>query len=346
MRQLAIYSFVNAKIRAMLSYLIEPSFFDSLLASRDIYEAAEGLKKTPYKEIIGQLDLERLDLKVLEKECLRRDVAIFEKVSESLSAKREKQLVGLFLERYEIEELKVALRIWHKKADADIDDYIIRRQISRDIDFKKIVGSGTIEEIIILLDDTPYKKPLLAARERFKERSSVFYLEVALDVDYYTRLFALVDTLSSTDRKIARGILGVAVDIENINWLIRLRKYYALGMGQMLDWVLPGGTWITKETVRHLYASDGLPKVVESVALGPYAAIREMVEENVGSIEKFLYEFLFREIKRALSGFPFTIGTVLGYLLLKQNETKNVISLLNAKNLGLSKQEIEQLITL
>ena len=329
----------------MLSCLIEPDDFDALLGAGDIYEAAEGLKKTPYRDIIDALDPDRPDLKALEKECLLRDIAVYRKVCESLPAGREKEFVALFIERYELEELKVALRIWHKKAAVNLDDYIILPTIVRPIDFKKLVSCATIEEIIILLDETPYKKPLLSAREKFKERASVFYLEIALDADYYARLFALADTLHSADRKIARGILGVAVDIENINWLIRLRTYYALGMGQMLDWVLPGGTWITRDAVRSFYSGDGLPRVVESVALGPYAAIREIAEDNAGAIGKFLYEFLYRRIKRTLAGFPFTIGTVLGYLLLKHNETRNVISLLNAKKLGLGRQELEQLIT-
>ena len=178
-------------------------------------------------------------------------------------------------------------------------------------------------------------------------KGGVLVVNSSLPIKELAERFAFEGKLGAVNATdIARKILGVAVDIENINWLIRLRKYYALGMGQMLDWVLPGGSRITKDTVRSFYASDGLTKVVESVALGPYAAIRQMVEENASEIEKFLYEFLFREIKRALSGFPFTIGTVLGYLLLKQNETRNVISLLNAKKLGLSKQELEHLITL
>jgi len=346
MRQLAKYSFANAKIRAMLSYLLEPAVFSFLLETKDVYELVEALKKTPYKEIVEDIDQDKLDLNGLEKKFLKADIVAYRKVYGALSTKPEKEFTALLLERYELEELKVALRIWHKKALVDLDDYIIEPNICYPIDFKKISLAATIEEVILLLDETPYKKPLLKVKEKFKERNSSFYLEAALDVDYYTRLNNQVSRLCGSDQKVAHKILGVAVDIENINWLIRLRKYYSLGMGEMLEWFIPGGERINQEVIRKFYTTDGLTKVVESVAFGPYARIKDLVEENVALIENFLYEFLSREVKAALSGFPFTIGTVLGYLILKHRETRNIISLFNAKHYGWKRQEIQPLLSL
>jgi len=330
----------------MLSYLIDPATFDSLLDAKDIYEVIEGLRKTAYKNIIEHADLENISLQALEKELLGYDLRMYRKVEDALSTQREKEFVGLLRERYELEELKVILRVWHKKLPLIWEDYIIEKNISFDIDFKKIVSSQSIEEIILLLDHTPYKTALLKVKDKFKDRNSTFYLEAALDVEYYKRLAGCIDKFSSADRRIARKILSVEVDVENINWLIRLRKYYSLGMGEMLEWVIPGGEWINKETVRNLYVTDGLTKVVESVALGPYVRIKDLIQENALLIESFLYDFLLREVKRALTGFPFTIGTVLGYLILKHKETRNIISLLNAKYYGWRKEQIVPLLNI
>ncbi len=346
MRQLAKYSFANAKIRAMLSYLIDPATFNSLLDAGDIFEVFEGIKKTPYKSIIEHIDLGSINLQTLEKEFLAYDLKVFRKVQDALSTAREKDFVALLRERYELEELKVILRIWHKKLPVIWEDYIIEPNISFDIDFKKIISSQSIEEIILLLDHTPYKTALLKVKDKFKDRNSTFYLEAALDVDYYKRLIACIEKFSPVDRRIARRILGVEIDVENINWLIRLRKYYSLGMGEMLEWVIPGGDRINKETVRNFYTSDGLTKFVESVALGPYVKIKDLIEENAILIENFLYGFLLREVRRALTGFPFTIGTVIGYLILKHKESKNIISLLNAKHYGWHKEEIVPLLNI
>ncbi|MDP2922845.1 MAG: V-type ATPase subunit [Candidatus Omnitrophota bacterium] len=346
MRDLAKYSFANAKIRAMLSYLIDPAQFSRLLQAKDIYEILDLLKGTLYAESFKTMEKEKIDLQKIEMQLLRNDLNVHRKIYNALSSQREKYFISLLIERYELEELKVILRLWHKKVNANIEDYILDNNIKFEIDFKKIISAQNIEEIIILLDHTPYKAPLLSGREKFKERNSSFYLEAALDADYYQRLIRATDDFSSLDRKIAQKILGVEIDIENINWLVRLRKYYSLGIGEMIDLVIAGGERINKSTVRGFYVSDGLGKIIESLARGPYAKLKDLFEGNIYFLEQFLYEVLSREIRKALAGFPFTIGIAFGYLVLKRKETQNIISLLYAKNLGLKVEETEHLLNI
>jgi len=341
MRELAKYSFINAKIRAMLSFLISPELFSRILDSKDTYEAAELLKDSPYyRDIVEKIASHMPDLPIPEKYFLKNDLEIFRKIHNAISTKKEKGLVLLFIERYELEQLKVALRIWHKKAPVNLEDFVLGERISFDIDYQKIVYSQNIEEIILLLDHTPYKKPLLKYRERFKDKGSIFYLEAGLDIDYYERLFSVIDKLSSRDRDIARKVMGIQIDIENINWLIRMRKYYHLAAGDMLEWIIPGGNRINKDNVISLYTTNGLTKIVDSVALGPYAKLRDLAEDSANLMENFLHQILLKEVKKALSGFPFTIGSILGFLILKKGETGNIISSIYAKNLGWKKDEV------
>lgn len=346
MRQLAKYSFVNAQIRAMLSSLLDEARVNALLEAKDIGEAVDILKKTPYGPLFQDADKDISRMREVEKALICRDVGIYKKIKESLPGKPEKEMVELLLQAYEIEELKVLLRIWHNKSEVPWEEHIVCPRICFDIDFKKLMCSQTIEEIILLLDHTPYKGALMSAREKYKAANASFYLEAGLDVDRNRRLLACIDKFTALDRKVASKILGIEVDIENINWLVRLRKYSSLGIGDMLDWLIPGGQWITKDSVRRYYTSDGLTKVVESISLGPYAKVKDLIRDNVFLMENFLYDFLLREIKRVLAGFPFTIGTVMGYLILKRKETRNILSILQAKQFGWRKEEIEPFLKL
>jgi len=347
MRELATYSFINAKIRAMMSFLASPVLFSRMLEAEDFYKALDILKESPYhKGAIESIPKEITDLRVIEKQFIKNDLNIYRKIYKSLPGKREKYLMGLFIEKYELEQLKVALRIWNQKTPVNVDEFILGEKISFDIDYKKIIYAPNIEEIILLLDDTPYKKPVLSARGRFKEKGSAFYLEASLDMDYYQRLLSCVELLSARDQEIAKRVIGIEIDTENINWLIRMRKYYGMAAGDILEWVIPGGARIDKENIISFYTTDGLTKMVDSVALGPYARIKDMIEENISLIENFLHEILLKEIKRALSGYPFTVAVILGYIVLKRNETKNIISLLYAKNLGWKKDETNALLNI
>ncbi len=344
MRDLATYSYANARIRALLSYLLSQPFFSRLLEAKDIYEVMEGLKGTDYKSVQEKFEREETDLAALEKEFVLHDLAAFDKVCDSLAGKREKEMVFLFIQRYELQELKAMLRIWHKKSPVDIEDYLAGRKIAFDIDFHKIPSAQNVEEIILFLDDTPYKNPLLRAKDKFKRSGSIFYLETALDIDYYKRLLACVETLSAGDRRIARKILGIEIDIENINWLVRARQYYSLSTGEILEMVIPGGSAVSADTVRQSYGGEGKGNLLDNIAVGPYMRLKDFASGNVALLENFLYAVLLQEIKRQLAGFPFTIGTVLGYLILKNRETRNLISLLYAKNYGLTKEEAMPLI--
>jgi V/A-type H+/Na+-transporting ATPase subunit C len=346
MRQLSKYSFANAKIRAMLSYLLHPDDFNRLLEARDRQEALDILRKTPYSSCLENLKGQENDEVLLEKELLKNDLRIYQKIEGALPGKQEEDLVALLRQSYELEEVKVFVRLWHKKITGSWEDHVVQPKISFDIDFRRLLSAPNIEEFILLLNSTPYAPALSVARDKYKEKNSSFYLEAALDLDYYQRLLSCIEKLSGVDKGVARRILGIEVDIENINWLIRLRKYHSLGIGDMLEWFIPGGQWVKKEGVRRYYATDGLAKVIESVSLGPYSKIKELAEENVALVESFLFKILLDQVKKALAGFPFTIGTVMGYLILKRRETRNIISLLNAKLYGWPKAEIEPILNI
>lgn len=346
MQDLATYSFANAKIRAMLSYLISEEAFAKLLDSQDMYELLELLKETPYKELLKHVSPELSDFRELEKACARHDIELFRKVRDSLSTKREKEFVELLIQRYEVDELKVILRIWHKKIPVNVEEYAIGTKISHDIDFEELLGSQTIEEIILSLDHTPYKKPLLESRDAFKNKHSIFYLEAGLDRDYYERVLRATEKFSSRDRAIAQKILGIQIDIENISSIIRLRKYHAVAVGEITPWFISGGEKINKDNVMRLYTSNGMSAIIDDIAIGPYVQIKTLIEENTGFIEQFLYQILLSQIKKSLYGFPFTIGTALGYILLKQNETKNLISLFYAKKYNWKKDNLISLLNI
>ncbi len=345
MQQLTKYAYANARVRAMLSRLLDAQQLNRLLECADIYEVYEELRSTPYGEVFSRQGAQDLDLSEIERRLLKYDIGLYRETAQMLT-RRERAFVLLLSERFEIEQLKVALRLWHRRSPLEAKEYLLLDKMCHDIPFEKVVAAQTLEEVILLLDETPFKKPLLAGRQRFKERNSLFYLEIALDVDYYQRLLEAADALSSTDRKVSHKLLGIEIDIVNINWLLRLRKYYALAMGEILDWVIPGGNTVDRDTVRSMYTSDGIGGVVETIALGPYQRLKELVDDNTHLLEQFLYEVLAHQLRRTLAGFPFTIGTFIGYLILKHHESRQLVSLFYAKQYGFKRDETASLLAL
>jgi len=78
------------------------------------------------------------------------------------------------------------------------------------------------------------------------------------------------------------------------------------------------------------------------------AALQEFSQEesDLNSVERILYHILLLEAKRAFREFPFSIGSILGYIVLLQIETKNLKTLYEAKMYKLSSQQAEDLLVL
>ena len=50
------------------------------------------------------------------------------------------------------------------------------------------------------------------------------------------------------------------------------------------------------------------------------------------------------EVQRILTGYPFTIGIILAYFMLKRNEMKKIRTILNAKRYHIEQERIESMI--
>jgi len=343
MQDLSKYSFANARIRAMLSALLPEEFFVSLTGAGDLQEALALFKGTAYSPLSEGMNISSsADLPAAERFIAAQESAAYRKVISSTSSAKERDFLALLRQKLEIEQLKTALRIWHRRLPVAWEDYIDKTGSGSTLDFGKLVDAENIEEFILLLDDSPYKRALMSGREQFKREGKLFFLEVALDMDYYDRIAAAISRLSPADRRVASRIIGVEIDIENINLLLRFRKYYSRNMSEMLDWFIPGGLRLNKDHVRSSYTSNGITQVVNSLSLGPYSRIKGIFEENFFLIESFLYGLLAKEVKGALSGFPFTIGTAMAYLVSSRRQAGLLVSILYAKAYGHSKENIMQ----
>ena len=88
MRELATYSFINAKIRAMISFLISPDLFSRMLEAEDFYKALEILKESPYyKGALEKTPKETIDLRDIEKRLIKNDLSIYRRMYRSAPGK-------------------------------------------------------------------------------------------------------------------------------------------------------------------------------------------------------------------------------------------------------------------
>ncbi len=223
--------------------------------------------------------------------------------------------------------------------------FLFRGKIVEEIPVDKILGAENFEEIILHLDNTPYKTALMRMRELYRQTDNLFYIEVALDIQYYLELWDKMARLSGKDRKMAGRLIGIEVDIKNINWVVRFRFYHGLPLGEALKLLIPHGYQIHEEAVRKAYLLENMQGVISNLLTKfylniPSLALTDEQLNNFQALEAILWQFLFREVTRCLSGYPFTIGIMMAYLTLRRIDTQNIISILNGKMYGMKPADI------
>ncbi len=339
---LKTYAFVNAKLRTRISKILPEEFIRQLIRSRSLAESVQMLAETdfhPVQRIYEQTG----DIKMAELELLRKEVEIYLEL-EKLLEEEVRGFVKTLTERFEIESLKNAIRLWFDcrirgRSIENAGGYLLRRTIHHSIDLDGIINADTLEGVGDLLERTPYAGIVREQAARVTEAESLFPLELALDRFLYTRLVEAGEQLKRRDREIARHLIGVEIDLQNVGWLIRFKHFYSLDTDQALRHTLPGGLNLSVDLMRESYASERADREMAALVGRRYPELSTLLtsQEQVKStarltmIERILEQILGLEVKKILTGYPFTIGIILAYFILKANEIRKIMTVLNAK---------------
>ncbi len=352
---LKTYAFINAKLRTRISKILPEQFIRQLARARSLAESVQMLAETdfaPVQKIYEQTG----DIKTAELELLRKELSIYLEL-EKLVEEEVLGFVHALCERFETENLKNALRLWFDRRirGRNIEDargYLLRKPIHHPIDLDGIINSDTLEEVADRLQATPYAAIVRQQSAQVMKDSSLFSLELALDRFLYHRLVEAADRLAPRDREIARRLIGVEIDLQNVGWLIRFKNFYSLETEQALGYTLAGGLNLEPELMRESYVSEQTDREISALVgrrypeIAPLLASKEQTKftARLTLIERILEEIIKIEVRKIMTGYPFTIGIILSYFILKSDEIRKVMTVLNAKFYDWPEERIQALV--
>ena len=348
---LARYAFINAKLRARLSLLIPEDVVHALVRAPSLIEAMQVLKGTPFAEAEA-VYTQTGDLVLVELRLLEREIDLFQDVRRHLEGAPLDFVVALAT-RFEVENLKNSLRLWFDRVVRGRDvrsraGYLLRLPLVHVLDVDALLASPDIDTFAGTLEGTPYGAIVRKASASILGDRSLFAVEVELDKHYYRGLLEAADRLPRRDREIARRLVGVEIDMANIGWIVRLRTFYDLPVEKAIAAVIPSGWSVDEASVRAAYASQNVKQVLDQVLSSGYAPLRSILgaegadaSSRLGLVEQVLSQIVLYEVKHVLGGYPFSIGVVLAYFVLKQAEIRRIVTVLNAKYYEAEPERIE-----
>ena len=331
-------SYINAKIRALKGRLLTQYDYENLLKARGYKGLAEQLRFTAYSKDLDKEVNSYDELIAIYYRSLFKD---YVKLIDSLSGNIRRLVYHLY-QRYELENLKVILRmVCFNRQSEKVRPLLFPLIKYRSFLMNELIVSKDLLELIQRLKGTWYHEPLENSFYRFENEGETFPLEMALDLTYYKQFWEIVSLLARKDKKITKALLGIRLDITNILWIMRFKESYHFSPEEILNYSLVDGRYISKKIRKKLaYSIDGMD-IIANLKGTPYKGVlQDMDDLEMGCIR--LLQYAISSAKKDWHGFPFQIGIIFDYILFKDMEVKDLVTITEAKRIGFPSEKVKK----
>jgi vacuolar-type H+-ATPase subunit C/Vma6 len=228
----------------------------------------------------------------------------------------------------------------YQKAMTDVDDEELHRGV---IEQKIILSlSDDFKRLYQFLSDFRIRKYLdafLMSREidSYTAEGSLFEIENQQDLFYYMNLWKRQKQyLDAANRTLMEKIKGIEVDMRNIMWIYRLRKFYRMNDARIFAFLIPICYKLDRAGLMRMAQSKTLAQLADEIARSPYGAAFSDLE----NLEKSYFAEMARVYRQTALLHPKSLAPLVSYLFFKETEIKNLISLLEGVRYQLPPQEI------
>jgi len=344
------YAASNARVRGLRSRLLDRAAWHALLTAEDLDAAVALLRSSEYGEAIAQAEQGgAVSLEQIERHLWARVAAHCQKVA-TLTSGKVRALVLTWWRHFELENLKAVLRGFDQKMPPErIQRFLIPMGERHTLPWEVLLLEHSLESLVERLSNTRYGRVLRAAYPLYQRDRSLFVMEIAADIRYYRDLADAIMRLGGDEGQAARTVLGTRLDALNILWAFRHRIYYDLSPEEIINYTLWRTIRTNTDLVRDIALGASAPEILVRV-WGQGALDLSSLEgaESEGQMMLELELVLQRHWRnlatRAMGGYPFGLGALLGYLVLAELETQDLVTVLEGKGMGWDHDRISGLL--
>lgn len=332
-------------VRALKGNLMNLKGTIELIETGTLKEALEYLRKFPYynKLLSPVLDESSGNIRLIEhllKQSIIDDASRLRRfLPKDIGRVIEKMIV-----RYELDNIKTVMNgLRSGQEPSVIEGFLFDMRDFRSIENFKLLNTHSIRDLVDVLRDTRYGRPLQNAYERYRREESLFPLEIALDLFYFEELWDSLWLVNPSRRRHILSVVGTEMDLRQIQWILRFKINFRLPPEEVYNYTIPRGYLLGKKLLDELVESDDLKQFVELLP-STYARLVE------GSLSGGKVDFTRLEIAswhyiytRAVEVFyrrPVNAGMIFAYLVMKRVETDDIISILESKRYEVGKGDI------
>ena len=335
----ALTTKVHGKLKKNLKHGLSQNDYQSLIELKDITQITAYLKyNTNYGAVLSDINENYIHRGQLE--SLLRTSVLKEYMSlSSFMPINKRRILRLFKQRQEIEKLKIYMRLMESGHTERFAAFLGSERAKYEIvDFQSVMGSTTFPTFLEAINKTVYYKilhPLIGNEEHF----DIFTLEMALDM-YYNKfaLSTVSKNLTGVDKLVVKRTLGTEIDLSNIAFILRSKKYYNLANELIFPNIIPNYYKISRECIREMVESETTADIFDVIEKTHY---KNAFPKDAVFLENDIKKFSLDTHKKMFRKFPNSIAAPLMYIHVKHNEIQNIIAIIEGIRYGWSGDEIK-----
>jgi len=338
------YAYGGAKVMALKSLLLTSEDYYFLLRSPDPDDFLRYLTTTAYGESLSGWDWHTVEAESEFNQHLYSELARnFQKVGRGLK-KREGLFIRSLAQRLVGENLKVVLRSIHRGLPPDRAlNLLLPVEKLSSLNFRELLNIGSIRALADYLARTPWGPPLARALPRYLREHSLFPLEMSIDLWVFDCILQGRHSLSRRDRRLTGQLLGIMADINNIIWAARFKEIYGFPGEEIYQYLLGAGSLGEPRRRHDLAFAPNLAVMIDRLPRRPYGEVLKGAMD-LAAVEEGLTHYWVKTLEKVLILPPFQIGLPITFLLLKELEIHNLITLFTGLILKIPSDRLSQLI--
>lgn len=332
------YAFTTAYLKGEESRCVSADHIEGMLQKSTMQGALEVIENTDIGDYLREQPIKTFDetdqyLGKYLGECLKR-LERFKPPSEII------RLADAYIEKYDILNVKIAIRtvLMEKPAPMALLGAIYNQGYLEKLLSVKSVDE--IAEIIVICNLGDYASIIKDIKE--KEIVSTFEAEIKLDRMYYENMLGQLGNMN--DGCLVTRALGIIIDLTNLQIVFRS----VLGGREFIatEFVLDGGYMLLGNTIRE-FLSSKMNEITGKLEHTEYDQLAQEVsknyekDRNITIIDTLIEKHKIKSLKESLSPRVLSPSNMLWYLILKEQEIRNVRLILKAFTDGIPLSEIE-----
>ncbi|MFW9928321.1 MAG: V-type ATPase subunit [Candidatus Thorarchaeota archaeon] len=345
------YAYLNVKIQAKKSRILQISDFDRLIKASNIEEVARILSNTAYGDSsLSQLLIDQKNFsngKEIDRVMTNDFQNLFDGLSKHLPSVGRK-FGKVFIKKFFYDSLKVILRAKHRNLPRSSYETYVNSPIPQDMELLlRLMEFNNIGQIIDAVPNSKIHKLLTDAVPLYEQMQSTLPLEQAINIGFYSDLWREASLLRDQAR-VALRLIGTEIDLINIETILRA-KILGMDKESIALWLIPIKLKLNNfdsflglkplDIINMLYNTG-----YRDFAEGAQSIVEGTEEPAVDMFEGLIKKFLVHESFKAFRGGSFHLGIFIAFFFLKRVEFENVRAIILGKLAGLDQDTIKDLI--